>query len=56
MYNTPAAVLKLIDDVGIENALGAIDIDDIDDSALKIILRTIEFSIQRLREELEDLN
>jgi hypothetical protein len=52
MYNSLQKLSQLIDEVGIEIALETIDINDVDDPTVKVILRTIKYSIARLREEL----
>ena len=52
MYNDFPKLLSMINEIGIEATLQNININEIDDSVVKIILRTIDNSIQRLREEL----
>lgn len=52
MYNTSPQLSKLLNECGIEETLKTIDINEIDDHIIKIILTTIEHSIERLREEL----
>lgn len=47
-------ILNLIDQYGVEESLNHIDIESIDDLPIKIILRTIDYSINILKAELNE--
>jgi hypothetical protein len=53
MYNNDySKFLRLINEIGIEDAIKMVNVEDFPDGPIKIILRTIDYSVARLKEEL----
>jgi malate/lactate dehydrogenase len=52
MYNEFEIISATLTTNGVEKTLNTIDIEDVEDHTLKIILRTLKHSLERLHEEL----